>query len=62
MNITETLQAATVEASVPVIDRRLHNEANFQPQDYTVMDYLDNHPPEWEQFCPPPMFGAEPNV
>jgi hypothetical protein len=34
----------------PVIDKTIHHAVNFHPEDYEVLDYLDNKPP---QFCFP---------
>jgi hypothetical protein len=47
---------------VPVTDRTIHNEVNFRPEEYEVLDYLDNQPPRWQDFCPPVMFGAPTGV
>jgi len=39
-------------------EQNLHNEANFKPEEYEVLDYLDNRPPRREEFFPPGVFGA----
>ncbi len=36
----------------PVTDKTIHHAVNFHPEDYTILDYLDNQPPRWY----PPMF------
>ena len=56
-----TLQSSrgTYNASMnatPKIDRTVHNAANFNPEEYEVLDYLDNQPPKIQQFLPG--FGA----
>jgi hypothetical protein len=55
MNATiENPGTAVVEATpIPVIDRAIHNEANFQPEQYEVLDYLDNRQPQYVDFMPP---------
>jgi hypothetical protein len=40
----------------PVTDASIHHAVNFHPEDYEVLDYLDNRPPSFEQFAP--CFGA----
>jgi len=64
MNATsETPSGPTVAAvPAPMTDRSIHNEANFRPEEYEVLDYLDNQPPRWMDFCPPYMFGAPTGV
>jgi hypothetical protein len=39
-----------------VTDPSIHHAANFHPEDYEVLDYLDNQPPRFEEFAP--FFGA----
>jgi hypothetical protein len=41
------------DVPAPVTDRTIHNETNFHPEEYEVLEYLDNRPPKWEMFCPP---------
>lgn len=43
-----------------VVDPSIHHAVNFHPEDYEVLDYLDNQPPRWEQFAPG--FGAGANA
>lgn len=40
----------------PVTDPSIHHAVNFHPEDYEVLDYLDNRPPSFEEFAP--FFGA----
>lgn len=35
-----------------IIDRRQHSEANFNPEQYEVLEYLDNRPPSWANYAP----------
>src|SRR5690348_8493504 len=46
------------QAPAAVEDRSIHSEANFHPEDYEVLDYLDNQPPRREAFFPIGIFGA----
>jgi hypothetical protein len=34
----------------PVTDRTIHHTVNFHPEDYEILDYLDNQPPRAEEF------------
>jgi hypothetical protein len=36
---------------MPVVDKTIHHAVNFHPEDYEILDYLDNRPPRFE----PPM-------
>jgi hypothetical protein len=47
-----------MNATMPLIDRNLHNEVNFRPEEYEVLDYLDNSPPRISDYLPTLMFGA----
>jgi len=49
-NDVETNQSSTSVA--PMTDRTMHNETNFNPGDYQVLEYLDNEPPKWQMFVP----------
>lgn len=35
-----------------VVDPSIHHAINFHPEDYEVLDYLDNQPPRFEMFAP----------
>lgn len=55
MNATITDQAHDGVVPAPVIDRTIHNETNFKPEEYEVLEYLDNQPPK--MFMPLYFFG-----
>lgn len=50
------MQNENQNGPAPVVDASIHHAVNFHPEDYEVLDYLDNQPPKFEAFAP--FFGA----